>query len=436
MAKLLSLPNELIQHITSFLPCSSALNLFKVDRRLRNICNDKVVFQNIAKYNLERSLLLENGIELSENYWAESDAILKNVPLQQTIRLAYAAERCIQALLEKDDRWTLSTSKRLNSVEITEWLPQMIALHHPATLELKPQTFLQLQGQVLLRMRVPKSIDPDLLGANFVLGYTLLAQLRKTSNGKQVKEAFDRFFSVNRATDPPITLSNGVRTDGDAVKSLRQRVRDYGYFGDTFDLDQATTLLPTLMLELELSTRHLTPSHITELPSPTGIPFYSMMNVPPVFDIKKTPPFDDGSMPFGWCHLDKMVSPDFLSSGCWTGYYSDQRRYLGRRRFDPAMRDIRIVARRPCKEELEVDSSLTECTIVDQQSRGVDAVGEFSLQGRVQDDGFVYLIKRYFSEDTMWTWKASMTPFGIVGMWGSDQERFGGYFWIWKKEWC
>jgi hypothetical protein len=106
MAYLLSFPNELIQHITSFLPCSSALNLLKVDRRLHNICNDKVVFHNIAKYNLERPLLLENCIELADTSWAEGDSILASYSLEETIRIAYAAERCIQALLEKNDAWT------------------------------------------------------------------------------------------------------------------------------------------------------------------------------------------------------------------------------------------------------------------------------------------------------------------------------------------
>ncbi|KAG9190499.1 hypothetical protein G6011_08587 [Alternaria panax] len=432
MTKLLSLPNELVQHIASFLSCSSALDLLRTNRQLRNICNDKLVFQNIVKYNLERPLLLGNGIVLSEAIWEESDAALSNIPLQQTIRTAYAAERCIQALLEKDDTWTMCPSKRLSSYEFSEWLPQIMALHHPAASRLKPETFLQLQGHILLGMRVPRPIDPNLLGVNFILSYTILAHLQKTGNGTQVKEPFDRFFSVNRATDPAITLSNGTRTDGDAIKSLRQRVRDYGCFGDTFDFDQATTLLPTLMLELAV--HHLAPGQISELPSPTTIPFSSLMDMPPVFDTNKSPPHRDASIPFGWCHLTKMLSPDFLSSGRWTGYYSDQRRALGRRRFDAPMRGIRFVARKTRREELEADSSLSECTMVDSLSRGSDAVGEFTLQGRVQNDGYVYMIKRYLLEDSSWTWKARMTPFGIVGVWG-DEDMFGGCFWIWKEEW-
>jgi hypothetical protein len=102
MANLLLLPNELIQHIASFLPCSSALNFSRTNRRLHAICNEKVVFHNIAKYNLGQPLLSENGIELSETYWVDADS-LANISLQETIRTAHAAERCTKALLESGD---------------------------------------------------------------------------------------------------------------------------------------------------------------------------------------------------------------------------------------------------------------------------------------------------------------------------------------------
>merc|ERR1711964_652909 len=105
----------------------------------------------------------------------------------------------------------------------------------------------------------------------------MLTQLQMTGNGKQVKAPFDRFFSVNHIRDPPIVASNGVRLDGDAIKSLRQRVRDYGAFRkrhcEGFGLDQATTLLPTLILELAVHGSN--PLYDNALPSPTKIPFNS-----------------------------------------------------------------------------------------------------------------------------------------------------------------
>ena len=261
---------------------------------------------------------------------------------------------------------------------------------------------------------MPRTRYSDLLICNFVLSYTFLAQLKKTGSGKQVKESLDHFFSMDRATDSPITPSDGVRTDEVAIKSLRQRVRYYSCFDDTLDLEQATTLLSTLILELAAKDLALIPT--SELPSPTRIPFSSLMNLPPIRETHDSPSSGNGNIPFGLCHLDKIVSLDFLSSGQWMGYYSDQRHNLGAWRFDPSMRHIQFVARRAPKEELEADACLSECTKVDAQSRGSDAIGAFSLQSRVQNDGYIYMIKRYLSDNTCWTWRARMTPFGIVGV--------------------
>ena len=441
MTSLLLLPNELTQHIASFLPCSSALNLSRANRQLRTVCNDRIVFHNIAKYNLGQPLLSENGIELSETHWAEADSVLATTTLQETIRIAYAAERCIGALLESGDTWTLRKAKEVDSYELSRWLPHIMALHHPVTAQLKPETFLELQGRLQVHFQSDE-YSPNLLDVNFILSYTILTQLRMTGNGKQVKAPFDRFFSVNHIKDPPIVASNGVRLDGDAIKSLRQRVRDYGAFprrhGDGFGLDQATTLLPTFMLELAV--HGSSPLHDTALPSPTKIPFNSFVHfLPTIFAKNPAPAYEDedDDVPFGECHA-QMLSPDFLSSGQWTGYSSDQRRALGRRRFDPLMHSIQLVARDTDTPKWDVGGYITY-TIIDSQSRGTDSVGDFSLEGRVRhNDGDILLTKRYLSEDLSCEWEARMTPFGMVGAWGTGRgldTRFRGYFWIWKEEW-
>ncbi|KAH6875268.1 hypothetical protein BKA58DRAFT_379515 [Alternaria rosae] len=442
MTNLLLLPNELTQHIASFLPCSSALSLSRANRQLRTICNDDVVFHNIAQYDLGQYLLSENGIELSETHWAETDSALAKTSLQETIRIAYAAERCIKALLETGDAWTLLRAKGVNTYELSRWLPHIMALHHPVASQLKPETFLELQGRLQVHHRLPIAqspqwYSPNLLDVNFILGYTILTQLHMTGNGKQVKAPFDRFFSVNHIADPPISLSNGIRVDGDAIKSLRQRVPNYGHLckphGDAFTIDQATTLLSTLILELAV--HHLAPGHMSELPSPTKIPFRSFMHLPRVFGKSPAPVYGDSHEPFGMCHT-QMFSSNFLSSGRWMGYYSDQRRALGRRRFGPPMHSVRFIARETTEPERDIKGVRSTFTIIDVQSRGTDAVGDFSLEGRVRHiDGYISLTKRYLSKDLSWEWEANMTPFGMVGAWGNYEGRFGGYFWIWKEEW-
>jgi hypothetical protein len=96
------------------------------------------------------------------------------------------------------------------------------------------------------------------------------------------------------------------------------------------------------------------------------------------------------------------------------------------------MRNIQIVARTPSGEMRKSEKIKT---VIDRESRGVDAHGEFSLQGQVLVDGSVRIAKRYIVHDTLWSWLGQITPFGIVGTW-EGCDRFGGYFWIWKEEWC
>ncbi|RAR12469.1 hypothetical protein DDE82_000180 [Stemphylium lycopersici] len=292
--------------------------------------------------------------------------------------------------------------------------------------------FLQLQGILLPRAPLCTSMTRtsqthDLINVNFVLCCALLIQLGNQKPPEEVKRPFDHFFSINRATDPPITVKDGRRTDGDAIKSLRQRVRGYGEFiaaAGGFDLDQATTLLPTLILELA----HYIPAsavHVV-LPYPAIMSFREMLDIPPVFR------YNSEEQTFATSHIRKMITLDFLN-GLWIGYYSDQRRILGRRSFDPPMRDIRLVARMPHQG---TTAATNVKALVDSESRGVDAYGEFTLEGQIREDGLVRMTKRYIQNRGVWLWLGRLTPFGIVGVWGAGHGHFGGYFWIWKQEWC
>ena len=330
MATILSLPNELLQNIASFLPCPSALNVLRVNRQLHRACNDRLVFQHIASRTTERSRLAGSGASLNHKEWPESESILADASLEDTIRIALAAERCTQAIATKDSFWTLYFSRRSNTHDLSNWLPQMMALRHPAALSMKPEMFLQLQGILLPRAPSCTSMTRtsqtnDLINVNFVISCALLSGLNAMRTGPEVKGPFERFFSINRATDAPITIKDGHRTDGDAIKSLRQRVRGYGEFiaaTGGFDLDQATTLLPTLILEL---VNHLPDFAVWELfPYPAIMSFREILDIPSVFR------YNSGEQSFATSHIRKMITLDFLN-GEWIGFNSDQRRALGRR---------------------------------------------------------------------------------------------------------
>ncbi|KAF2227034.1 hypothetical protein BDZ85DRAFT_257139 [Elsinoe ampelina] len=123
-----------------------------------------------------------------------------------------------------------------------------------------------------------------------------------------------------------------------------------------------------------------------------------------------------------------MTSADFLTSGEWTGYY-DYSRGHGAGRIDPMMHGI----------QFSIDSELGAMS--GPACRGLtapscsDAVGNFELTGAISTQtGTVKLRKHYRGRGhTDWDWTAVMTPFGILGSWGSD--TWGGWLWLWKKEW-
>lgn len=128
MPELLSLPNELIQQIASYLPCSSALNLLRVNHKLRNVCNDRLVFLEILKQDLEYVPRSRWYKYINQLPGSENESIPAPNSLDETIRLAFAEEKCDQASTAEDDAWALKTSKQSGAFDVLDWLPQMLVL--------------------------------------------------------------------------------------------------------------------------------------------------------------------------------------------------------------------------------------------------------------------------------------------------------------------
>ncbi|KAG0646359.1 hypothetical protein D0Z07_8118 [Hyphodiscus hymeniophilus] len=149
----------------------------------------------------------------------------------------------------------------------------------------------------------------------------------------------------------------------------------------------------------------------TPLPSPSRIPFWDLLGEPM--------PFSNFS---GIGHLPVMTSRSFLESGEWVGYY-DYSMNLRRARWDPHMKGIRFAA-------------APEFGRWAFKASGSDGVGDFTLEGTVVMNGEIEMKKIYinYPGQLSWDWKASMTPFGIVGTWGQRLQQHG-YFWLWKRGW-
>ncbi|CAO2658480.1 Nn.00g062030.m01.CDS01 [Neocucurbitaria sp. VM-36] len=266
-----------------------------------------------------------------------------------------------------------------------------------------------------------KQKTAEFINANFILSYVTIQRMKTTRSPKDVIRLFeDFFFPVWLEGTHPNSWGGEQKIISKTIEKLCNRVPKYGQFVNEFTLVQAMAVLPAMIVELAAQCN---PDQLGYMPIPAHIPFSTFMDIPAVFH--RT------AENFSTCHVREMTTHTFLS-GHWQGYYSDQRPFLNARRFHIPMRDIRIVARAASGEG---STRMKTKAIIDRRSRGVDSHGEFSLDGRVCEDGLVHLSKKYIGMGQPWPWSGRMTPFGIIGVWG-DSNNFGGYFWISKHEWC
>lgn len=429
MPSLLSVPNELLQNISTFLSCTDVLALFQVNKHLHCVYQDRVVFEQIARRNVyQNQQSIENleSLTCSDDEfnellkWTEADVLLKGSSLQEAIQVASAVQRCIKASVAEDNLWTFRQAQNSEVYEISTWLPQMLAVNHPAAMCIRPGRLLDVRRKLY---SASARAQADRMAAqsvciDFAFTYTTLMRLRQVHKFQIVVETFVDHFFPDR-TRQPLGSPLPARAIDDTIEKLSKHMPD-----SPSELDYATICAVLVSMIVELVAQLTESTHLIALPVPCKIPFHSIMDLPRLFG-------NDPSR-FPTCHIPKMTTPGFLS-GIWQGYYSDPRSFV-HRDYDPPMRGINIVARVPNPEDLA--EGHRNVTVIDSQSAGVDAHGAFTLAGVVHHDGSVQLEKSYQALVFSWSWVGRVTPFGMVGVWGGDAGQFGGHFWIWKKEWC
>jgi hypothetical protein len=457
MASFLSLPNELIQNVAFYLPFSSFVELQCVNQRLHHVCKQRLVLQTIAKNSfhdtdgakevLQKAYSTYTGVKLRPEAleWREGDSFLSDASIEVAREIARAVEICTDILLAREGNgdWTLRLSPCRRGLYVGRWLPHLLALRHPATFALEPQVFLRVQNEVKYRdlgeiernspdiEHMPsqtwtsfKAHMADLVNVNFILGYVTLQRLSQTRDPKEIMNLLaSSLCSVATSEDWDFAGSETKLTEI-IIQNLHHRVSGYGIQSNPFTPQNAYPMLPPMILSISA----VAACH-RDLPKPEKMPFCSFMDIASVY-VSST---ENLSESFSKCHLHKMTSPESVS-GNWMGYYTDLRRAgnrHGQPRIDPPMRDINIIAGPPSEQDT---TDIVACAKIDNQSRGVDAHGEFTLEGEIQGNGEVSMVKRYLAHNWAWRWAGCMTPFGIIGSW-SSRYSLGGYFWIWKDEW-
>ncbi|KAF1964964.1 hypothetical protein BU23DRAFT_575284 [Bimuria novae-zelandiae CBS 107.79] len=418
MGRLTDLPVELLQRIAGFLDCSSALSLTRTSRQLNDACNVRTVFKDIALYL--RGTPLNDVSPISKwnpLIWPNGPGILKRASLSDTIRVAYAVEQALhQADKPYNPFWNSLQADISHGVQcdIEQWLPQLLAWHHPTSEYLQYTSLLPVHYQLGQLLENQTDARYDLNKANFINVGFCLAFLALQNLSKIEDECENGASVLIMSGDYMLSVCWGLRTpylDG------------YG-LDDDFDLAQASScIFPFLYSVLGDGYYRTIP-----FPLPSKMPFSSLMDIPWVYS--------GGAEAFTTCHVEKMTEPGFLT-GTWMGYYTDQRTlsHQALAPVDHPMEEINIVAASSSDDSNESKPNLKgyiQCP----QSHGIDRYGKFTLGGSFYANGQVEFVKKYCSHNWEWQYRGVVIPFGIAGHWSSTNNAFGGYFWIWKKEWC
>ncbi|KAF2120897.1 hypothetical protein BDV96DRAFT_641549 [Lophiotrema nucula] len=439
MTSLQDLPTELLQRIATFLPCSATLNLIRTNHRIRATCNDHLVFKAIALDTRQHSVS-----------WRDTETFLEQARFEDTMRTAYAVDQAFVNAEAEDTLWGLKTPTRYGENYIDEWLPHMLALRNPAALTIRPESLFH----VLCRLsRVYQSNQPSRARAvDFLLSrFSLFGGLNSAAQFESDKER-DRDEIAAKLTNigfclTALTLEHlyWYTSENATFKALHIYNRPPSAAEGDKELENGLFYtLPYLITNTTIST----PSspfpaadaaplpfafiywlHVSgnlasiALPVPSRIPFSKYIHIPT--------PYRGSGRQFSTAHVAKMTSPDFLS-GRWSGLYTDERSQ--NLHIDPPMTNINIVARPRGALDRPAASI---AAMIDRSSTGQDACGDFTLFGEVHEDGHVEIAKLYFNSGWEWMWNGRVMPFGIMGAWGGLLAGgFGGYFWIWKDEWC
>ncbi len=374
-----SIPVEIIQRIASFSPCESVLALLRVNRRLYKACNDDAVFKAVIRNG--------NGQNIIQPW--DSDLLSQTASRSGWARFALAdsrARRWIAPAQSGGQNGDRGSPEDTRIGDIWRWAPQLVALQHPFIAE----------GDVLglvsrFNSLWTADLDTSAIDAKaFCIAATILHH--GTQPGQNAED--------HASSDRPI--HRDLRKIMLDVKSSSSPAQHYIYGA-----------MPSLLACALIGNAHLVSQELPP-PSPARMPLLSLLDL--------SVPFSSRGLSRAR-YLPMMTAPAFLEAGEWVGYYSYSLN-LDVARFDPPMKGIRFTVTR---------DPLSHPGTLGLSAPGTDNVGHFSLRGAIDQSGIVR-IRKFYAAGFQWDWDGRMTPFGIVGAWGTGRSKHG-HFWLWKREW-
>ena len=375
-----------------------------MNHTLYDACYDRLVFRHIAKYGYQTDPPRE---------W-KSSAIVDKVSREDALRIAYAVEQTteIDDIIIAAKQWKPKQALRMIA-HFGKWLPHLTAMQHPACFrEEWLMLFLRWAYRVFLRKIPGAEVDmataqPYKDSIEFCIISIILehwADLPSKSGRRwMIDLAITRYFE---------DLS---------------RVHGHVLFGQSgFRQTAKLFSCSAIIMKFASTLVNGAKQSFASLPMPTRIPWPQLMKIPTLFA--------ESGDAFETSHIENMTSPEFLADGEWFGYYSYIETAFRNRDLDldPPIKSLQLVTRSPA-----ATVSHRTRAVIDAASVGEDNGGLFNMSGEVYADGTVSLKKEYQATRRLDSeMRGKVTPFGIVGVWGvEEQDEVYGYFWLWKEGW-
>ncbi|KAF2491205.1 hypothetical protein BU16DRAFT_543447 [Lophium mytilinum] len=415
-----TLPVELLRQIAGLLPCSSVLNLLRVNFTLHVACNHCLVFRDIAQtlhmsspgsYKTSHCMAQQPYSELTTRKW-ECDTFLRGKSLLETKEIALAVEKAHGWFVEptkpqEDPDVNRITADHIigEGTKFRRWLPQLIALHHPSALHVRSGA---IWNYIVLYFDATYQIGYDDLAFAFIASLLeQLAPLDAEDPGRKLSLEED----IERASHD-VTSWNPRRGGLDDF-TIVSFLETYSY-----EISMFSMLAMIARFAPDWKTK-------PNLPMPSRIPFQSFFeSIPPVLQNCQI------NVPFPKFDAEAIMTSDFMCSGEWVGYHNWR---IENYQVEVPMQAIYF-------EKHKQDDG----DIVLRSTTGVDTYGSFELLGTLSQHfsprypplgggrAVLRMMKRYNAPSTEpyksfsggpFEWNGWVTPFGIEGSFGHPQPR-------------